>query len=446
MKAQLKRMAEGLMNYQFWIERATERKDVEKVIRSLRPRRTVAPLIRIGPAGDGGYLVPDDLLGITACISPGVGIETGFDRAMADRGIDVYMADASASGAPEANERFHFTKKFVDVFENDTNTRLDSLCASTSTPRDSDLILQMDIEGAEWRVLLDASADTLKRFRIMVIEFHGLQEMFGRFSFGLIESTFIKLLQTHSVVHIHPNNICAPTRFNGLTIPSLLEITFYRNDGAFCAPGTLIYPHGLDADCVSTRPTVVLPECWQLNVFDLAPIRLAKVTAITILKILFRNCFRFWTIIRGAAILQLIRNVFWSAKLRSLGDRSIIYRGVVIHHPERVSIGRRCSIAEFVHMWGGGGIEIGDDVLIASHVALTSQTHDKDAKIYRETMIEKPIVIEDNVRICTGAVVLPGVRVGSGAIIGAGAIVTRDVAPRTVVKGVPAREHVVPSG
>jgi acetyltransferase-like isoleucine patch superfamily enzyme len=60
-----------------------------------------------------------------------------------------------------------------------------------------------------------------------------------------------------------------------------------------------------------------------------------------------------------------------------------------------------CGVAE--------RLKSGDDVLIASHVALTSQSHDKDAKIYRETMIGKPIVIEDNVWICTGAVALPGV-------------------------------------
>jgi hypothetical protein len=89
----------------------------------------------------------------------------------------------------------------------------------------------------------------------------------------------------------YPITSVRPPGSMGLTIPSFLEMT-------------------LDADCASTKPTVVLPECWQLKGFDLAPISLGKVTATTILKMLFRSCFRFWIIIRGAAILQLIRNVF----------------------------------------------------------------------------------------------------------------------------------------
>jgi hypothetical protein len=108
----------------------------------------------------------------------------------------------------------------------------------------------------------------------------------------------------------YPITSVRPPGSMGLTIPSFLEMTFYRNDRTFCAPGTLTYPHPLDADCASTKPTAVLPECWQLKGFDLAPISLGKVTATTILKMLFRSCFRFWIIIRGAAILQLIRNVF----------------------------------------------------------------------------------------------------------------------------------------
>ncbi|MEC5293428.1 MULTISPECIES: hypothetical protein [unclassified Aurantimonas] len=47
------------------------------------------------------------------------------------------------------------TKKFLDVFEDDANTRLDTFCSTITCG--GDLIMQMDIEGAEWRTLLDAS-------------------------------------------------------------------------------------------------------------------------------------------------------------------------------------------------------------------------------------------------------------------------------------------------
>ncbi|MDR3236090.1 MAG: 2,3,4,5-tetrahydropyridine-2,6-dicarboxylate N-acetyltransferase [Prevotellaceae bacterium] len=51
----------------------------------------------------------------------------------------------------------------------------------------------------------------------------------------------------------------------------------------------------------------------------------------------------------------------------------------------------------------------------------------------------KPVVVEDNVVIGANAVVLEGVRVGKGAVVAAGAVVTEDVAPNTVVAGIPAR-------
>lgn len=110
-----------------------------------------------------------------------------------------------------------------------------------------------------------------------------------------------------------------------------------------------------------------------------------------------------------------------------------------MHHPDQIAVGDECSIGEFVHMWGGGGVTIGNRVLIASHLALTSLTHDADADDFASTSIRRAIVIEDNVWIRAGARILPGVRLGEVCIIGAGAVVTADVASRTVVAGVPAR-------
>ena len=47
--------------------------------------------------------------------------------------------------------------------------------------------------------------------------------------------------------------------------------------------------------------------------------------------------------------------------------------------------------------------------------------------------------IEDAARVGAGAILLPGVRIGGGAIVGAGAVVTKDVPPRKLVMGIPAR-------
>jgi acetyltransferase-like isoleucine patch superfamily enzyme len=50
-----------------------------------------------------------------------------------------------------------------------------------------------------------------------------------------------------------------------------------------------------------------------------------------------------------------------------------------------------------------------------------------------------PVIVEDHVWIGSKAIVLPGVRIGSRAVIGAGSIVTKDIPPRCVAAGNPAR-------
>ncbi len=90
-------------------------------------------------------------------------------------------------------------------------------------------------------------------------------------------------------------------------------------------------------------------------------------------------------------------------------------------------------------MWGAGGISIGNNVLIASHEAITSLTHDKNAVCFRETTLRATVGIGDNVWIGADAIILPGVTVGAGSIVAAGAVVTRDVPANAVVAGVPAR-------
>lgn len=142
---------------------------------------------------------------------------------------------------------------------------------------------------------------------------------------------------------------------------------------------------------------------------------------------------------RLGGLVRIIRQARWKARLADLGEGTLIYPSVVIHNPEQVRIGARCAIAEFVHMWGGGGIAIGDAVIIASHTVITSLTHDKHAACFRETTLHAKVVIGDNVWIGAGAIILPGVTLGSGCIVGASAVVTRDVPAGALVMGMPAR-------
>jgi acetyltransferase-like isoleucine patch superfamily enzyme len=97
-----------------------------------------------------------------------------------------------------------------------------------------------------------------------------------------------------------------------------------------------------------------------------------------------------------------------------------------------VFINYGCSIASSNH------VKIGDDCLIGSHVMMMDcDFHRVEDKSWDTTGV--PIVLEDRVWIGNRAIVLKGVRVGHDAVVAAGSVVTKDVPPRTLVAGVPAR-------
>ncbi|TWU55222.1 putative acetyltransferase [Rubripirellula reticaptiva] len=98
-------------------------------------------------------------------------------------------------------------------------------------------------------------------------------------------------------------------------------------------------------------------------------------------------------------------------------------------------------LASYVHIWGGGGVEIGNNVMIGTHSSITSITHDyRSVKPMTETIVSSPVRIGNDVWIGSNVTVLPGVTINDGAVIGAGAVVTHDVLARTIVVGVPARK------
>jgi maltose O-acetyltransferase len=86
---------------------------------------------------------------------------------------------------------------------------------------------------------------------------------------------------------------------------------------------------------------------------------------------------------------------------------------------------------------------IGEHVMMGPEVVILDRNHrfdDPTRPIGEQGETEsRPPVIGNNIWIGTRAIILPGVRVGDGAIIGAGSVVTKDVAPYTIVGGNPAK-------
>lgn len=140
---------------------------------------------------------------------------------------------------------------------------------------------------------------------------------------------------------------------------------------------------------------------------------------------------------RATRHLSAQRNKAFLSSLGKAGTNVAFRHPVCLEEPENIFLGNDVSVAAFVHMWGHGRITIGSRVMIASHTAITTISHDHTQTVMHGTLISKPILIEDDVWIGTHAVILPGVVVGKGAVIGAGAIVTKNVPPNAIVVGVP---------
>jgi maltose O-acetyltransferase len=127
------------------------------------------------------------------------------------------------------------------------------------------------------------------------------------------------------------------------------------------------------------------------------------------------------------------------SKISSIGNNVKFRMPLFIYGTENLIIGSKVDIGEFTHIRAYGGIQIGNKVLIASHVVITSEGHPIELPRYGINE-NGPIIIEDDVWIGANATILPNVTIGKGSIIAAGAVVTKSVESFTIVGGVPAKK------
>jgi len=255
-----------LLKFKKFNTNVTPIEDIRILLKLLYPLSCDIPLIRLGAQNDGGYLIPDDLVGISACFSPGVSSISDFEKDCANLGIEVFLADRSVNGPAVKDKSFHFTKKFIGSFSNEEFMRIDDWVLSSLPNNSDDLMLQMDIESFEYETIISMSEEIQKRFRIMVIEFHQLDQLWNRPFSTLAIRAFKKLLQTHKCVHIHPNNIANTQTLNGIEIVTTMEFTFFRKDRIQNERLRNVFPHSLDADNCTKYPSKILSKDWyQIN-------------------------------------------------------------------------------------------------------------------------------------------------------------------------------------
>jgi len=243
--------------------RGVRRERMAALVGMMRPYGCGRPLVRVGGTHDGGYLVPDDLEGIEYCFSPGVSDTATFERDCLARGIRSFMADYSVDRPPEHLDGCRFIKKYLGARNDAKTITLDRwVDESVGRDHDGDLLLQMDIEGAEFETLLAAREDTLSKFRVAVIEIHHSQRLRRRSVFRAWQACFERLTRLFDVVHVHPNNCCGIVDVHGYPMPRVFEITLIRKDRVVSRRPVSSLPHPLDQSNEPDKPDLVLPAEW----------------------------------------------------------------------------------------------------------------------------------------------------------------------------------------
>ncbi|MDJ0615330.1 MAG: acyltransferase [Calothrix sp. MO_192.B10] len=191
----------------------------------------------------------------------------------------------------------------------------------------------------------------------------------------------------------------------------------------------------------------------------------------------------------------LLRKRFYRHLFKSVGGGVIFGKGIILRHPQRITLGNRVAIDDYglldasgsgeqgitlehdviisrncviqgktgpvvigqktdigcnTIISSGAGIFIGSSVLIAGNCYIGGGRYiaDRlDIPMMEQGVYSKgPVVIEDDVWLGAGAIVLDGVHIGKGCIVGAGAVVTKDLPDYAVAIGVPARVNKIREG
>jgi hypothetical protein len=239
-----------------------------------RPKPSPARLVRVGGSGDGAYLVPSDFEGLTACFSPGVANRKSFEDDLAHRlGLRSHLLDFSSDvesfETPLQEGLQFFQKKWLAPADGPDSLSMETW-VNESEPGSSELILQMDIEGAEYSILATAPSSILRRFRILVIEFHDFPKRLTELERASEFLTVVeKLKEDFVVVHARANNCCptAPLPLDGTQIPQVVEFTLLRRDRFEALSHRRLQgvrvPHPKDISRnVARRPPVHLGGSW----------------------------------------------------------------------------------------------------------------------------------------------------------------------------------------
>ena len=183
--------------------------------------------IRLGCNSDGGYVIAELDGGYDGYISAGVSNEESFTRDFLKKYTDIKKENAHAFDGTIHDYPWSYTSDITfymkNIGENENNSMTDLAFLIEKYDR---LFLKMDIEGGEYPWISTLDETKLKKFKQIVIEFHGVTNNGWGASLGSKRACLELLQKTHYIVHAHGNNH-GPVSGN---IPDVIELTYVVKD------------------------------------------------------------------------------------------------------------------------------------------------------------------------------------------------------------------------
>ena len=205
-------------------------------------------LIRVGGSTDGGYVMAAPLVA-SGALSIGVGSDVSWDQDIAARGIPVAMFDHTIRKPPQAVPNSTFHRIGIGPTAIHTIKPLDQLREIAGAQGRNDVLLKMDVEGAEWAALTRPRPVNLEPFTQIVLELHGLAELKDERAAESILTAIEHLTATHAPIHVHANNYDELVRFGTWWFPNAIELSLIRKDLLANPQPAMSMRTDLDAPC-----------------------------------------------------------------------------------------------------------------------------------------------------------------------------------------------------
>jgi len=213
---------------EFYTRKSTKHsKSTHELISILAPNKFKGDLKRFGDKGDGSYVLPKNIVTPkTHLISGGIADNNEFEIELAKKGVTGIQVDNSITRAPKEHKNLIF--KFATLGDKDGTNEISLGNLISNAPTNKNLIVKLDIEGAEIAALQNLSKKSLKRIDCLVLELHNLSSLVQN---DRVLKSLIKLKNSGlSSVYLQANNGILDYIISGVLIPDNVEVTFVRKE------------------------------------------------------------------------------------------------------------------------------------------------------------------------------------------------------------------------